>query len=539
MNSRPAFHRRALAAILIIVSSSIVSLCGVASGSTSLTLNGLTYEISVQLPLTASVTNQIANATTVIIPSTITADGNTYSVTSIGGSAFLGDAGITSVTIPNSVTSIGDRAFSNCYSLQSVTLPINPSFTSIGHSVFALDYALTSITIPNSVLTIGSTAFAFDGALTSMVIPNSVTLIDEGAFADDTALTSVTIGSSVATIGRTAFYRDTALTSIIIPNSVTSLGDSAFSGDTALASVTIGNKVSTIGSWAFYRDTALTSIIIPNSVTAIGLGAFNGDVALTSVTIGSSVATIDEGTFSGDIALTSVNIPNSVTSILDYAFYDAALTSIIIPNSVTLIGASAFSGDTALSFINPSGFVATWTGAGGPYTTAQLRTATDIGAVTGTWAIVVHVTPIVYSKPTAPTNVVATMNNGSATISFTAGSSGNLPTYDEIDMFINGLSVGNVCNVTGASTCPISNLGPDVSFTFSVTAINSKGSAVSTVSNPVSYSSPVFVSATTTPPPTTTTTAPPVKRTIACVRGATSKKITAVSPVCPAGYKKK
>jgi len=134
---------------------------------------------------------------------------------------------------------------------------------------------------------------------------------------------------------------------------------------------------------------------------------------------------------------------------------------------------------------------------------------------------------------------VATMNNGSATISFTAGSSGNLPTYDEIDMFINGQSAGNVCNVTGASTCPISNLGPDVSFTFSVTAINSKGSAVSTVSNTVSYSSPVFVSATTTPPPTTTTTVPPVKRTITCVRGATSKKITAVSPVCPAGYKKK
>ena len=299
---------------------------------------------------------------------------------------------------------------------------------------------------------------------------------------------------SVTSIGTQAFYMNTALTSITIPNSVTSIGNRAFYLNTALTSITIPNSVTSISDYAFYYDTALTSITIPNSVTSIGIFTFYGNTALTSVTIGSSV---------------------------------------------TSIGSYAFNGDSALSFINPSGLVATWTGAGVSYTTAQLRTATDIGTVTGTWASVVHAEPIVYSKPTAPTNVVATMNNGSATISFTAGSSGNLPTYDEIDMFINGLSVGNVCNVTGASMCPISNLGPDVSFTFSVTAINSKGSAVSTVSNTVSYSSPVFVSATTTPPPTTTTTAPPVKRTITCVRGATSKKITAVSPVCPAGYKKK
>ena len=299
-------------------------------------------------------------------------------------------------------------------------------------------------------------------------------------------------------------------------------------------------SVTSIGTQAFYQNTALTSITIPNSVTSIGTRAFYLNTALTSITIPNSVTSISDFAFYYDTALTSITIPNSLTSIGIFTFYgNTALTSVTIGSSVTSIGHFAFNGDSALSFINPSGLVATWTGAGVSYTTAQLRTATDIGTVTGTWASVVHAEPIVYSKPTAPTNVVATMNNGSATISFTAGSSGNLPTYDEIDMFINGLSVGNVCNVTGASMCPISNLGPDVSFTFSVTAINSKGSAVSTVSNTVSYSSPVFVSATTTPPPTTTTTAPPVKRTITCVRGATSKKITAVSPVCPAGYKKK
>ena len=159
--------------------------------------------------------------------------------------------------------------------------------------------------------------------------------------------------------------------------------------------------------------------------------------------------------------------------------------------------------------------------------------------MTGTWASVVRVAPIIYSKPSAPSNVTVSLSNGTATVSFTPGSSGNLATYDEIDMYINGQLVGNVCNVTGATSCPISNLGPDAVFSFTVTAINSKGSAVSTVSNTVSYSSPAVVTTTSTSPPTTTTTVPPVKRTITCVKGKTTKKVTALSPVCPAGYKKK
>ena len=51
---------------------------------------------------------------TVVIPETVTYNGKTYSVTSIGYSAFAYCSSLTSVTIPNSVTSIGNGAFKNC-----------------------------------------------------------------------------------------------------------------------------------------------------------------------------------------------------------------------------------------------------------------------------------------------------------------------------------------------------------------------------------------------------------------------------------------
>ena len=83
------------------------------------------------------------------IPSQVTYQGETMSVTSIGTGAFYVCSGITSVTIPNSVTSIGLEAFEGCSGLTSVT--IGNRVTSIGRGGFFGCSGLTSVTIPNSV----------------------------------------------------------------------------------------------------------------------------------------------------------------------------------------------------------------------------------------------------------------------------------------------------------------------------------------------------------------------------------------------------
>ncbi len=138
------------------------------------------------------------------IPSQVTYQGETMSVTSIGQEAFSRCSGLTSITIPNSVTSIGDCAFYSCSGLTSITIP--NSVTSIGYMAFYYCSGLTSITIPNSVTSIGDYAFYSCSGLTSITIPNSVTSIGQEAFSRcNKLLTIISRMTNVCTIPENCF----------------------------------------------------------------------------------------------------------------------------------------------------------------------------------------------------------------------------------------------------------------------------------------------------------------------------------------------
>ena len=146
-------------------------------------------------------------------------EGNTnkvvYSVTAIGGWAFLYCSRLTSIEIPNSVTTIGNSAFRDCSSLASISVAAgNTTYDSRDNCNAIIETATNTLI----------------AGCKNTVIPNSVT-----------------------TIGNNAFYGRNSLKSIEIPNSVTTIGNSAFSGCSSLISVTIPNSVTSIGDYAFYR----------------------------------------------------------------------------------------------------------------------------------------------------------------------------------------------------------------------------------------------------------------------------------------------
>ena len=305
----------------------------------------------------------------VVIPESVTYEGNVYPVTSIGYYAFFFCSDLTEVTIPNSVTAIGGAAFERCTSLTEVSIP--NSVTVIGGAAFWGCSSLTEVTIGNSVTSIGDRAFSYCDDLAKITVESGNSIFESRENCNALIRTNsnkliagcktTVIPNSVTSIGESAFSGCSGLIEVTIPGNVTSIGGWAFSGCTGLTELTIGNGVTTIGNYAFEGCWDLTELTIPNSVTYISVqNPFADCGGLEKITVESGNPNYDSRENCNAIIETKSNkliagfnstiIPYSVTAIGNYAFsYCRNLTELTIANSVTVIGNYAFEGCESLT----------------------------------------------------------------------------------------------------------------------------------------------------------------------------------------------
>ncbi|MBR4645166.1 MAG: leucine-rich repeat domain-containing protein [Bacteroidaceae bacterium] len=312
----------------------------------------------------------------VTIPATVTYNGVTYSVMTIGYAAFALCSGLTAVTIPSSVTSIDGYAFYGCSGLASIEIP--NSVTYIGGEAFTGTAWYNNQ--PDGLLYAGKVAYKYKGTMPEnsfILIKEGTATIAEKAFYNCSGLTSIQFPNSVEYIGDDAFtgtvwdnnlpdgllyagkvvYRYVGTmpenTSISIKEGTVTIVSKAFLGCSGLISITIPNSVTSIGDRTFGGCSSLTSVTLPNKVKLIGNMTFSYCSGLTTVTIPNGVISIGDQAFFECKDLSSINIPNSVTSIGTQTFYKCSnLTSIIIPNNVKKIGAGAFLGCSNLASVN-------------------------------------------------------------------------------------------------------------------------------------------------------------------------------------------
>lgn len=107
----------------------------------------------------------------VVIPEEVTIEDQTYTVSSIGESAFAECTEMTSVSVPASITTIASTAFDGCTGLELLDMSENTALTIIDGNTFSTCTALETVNFPTSLESIGTSAFANCANLSNMSLP--------------------------------------------------------------------------------------------------------------------------------------------------------------------------------------------------------------------------------------------------------------------------------------------------------------------------------------------------------------------------------
>ena len=319
-------------------------------------------------------------------PASVTHEGVTYNVTTVGEEAFKW-SNSTSATLPSTVVEIKMSAFSGT---KITTITLNDGLKIIGPYAFS-SAPLTAITCPASLERIENSAFfgsSTKPTLAAVTLNNGLKHLGKSAFYG-TCFESITIPSTVDSIGGTCFLYNKMLKTVVLNEGVKVLGDGVFNNCLSLESISLPASLQEAGIEMFLGCTKLTSINIPAGLTKIG-ESFLAKTGIATITVDpanpgfhvvdgclyninntliycapmtgkTEVKIIDGclgvngGAFWGSQVATAV-LPESIVAIANYAFCQSALDSINFPDAICFVGEQAFAATKLKAVTLPQNF---------------------------------------------------------------------------------------------------------------------------------------------------------------------------------------
>lgn len=241
------------------------------------------------------------------IPATVVYNDSTYTVTSIGNSAFYGKA-LYTVTLPSTIKYIGNSAFS---SSKLVSIELNEGLESLGNYAFQNCKNIIRIDLPSTVNNIGRACFSTCEALEAISVPENVNMLDEQTFMDCKGLREVILPSKLFEIKGNCFGGCSSLEKIGFPESVVSIGSYAFQYS-GLTKVALPSKMTIINTCVFRGCEKLAYVDLPSNLQSIESSAFEGCKRLSRIAFPEKTRTLENGAFLDCKGLKEVYIPSSV-----------------------------------------------------------------------------------------------------------------------------------------------------------------------------------------------------------------------------------